>query len=66
MIGKDVNEYWNIEDPWTMLTGFIEKDGSKVEPRLIGEVGKNTLLACYRIGLYVNKKMISEGKIFRF
>lgn len=59
--GKDVNEYWNIEDPWTMLTGFIEKDGSKVEPRLIGEVGKNTLLACYRIGLYVNKKMISEG-----
>ncbi|XP_075983575.1 mitochondrial ribosomal protein L44 [Anticarsia gemmatalis] len=59
--GQDVNEYWPIEDPWTMLVGFVEKNGVKVEPRLIGEVGKNTLLACYRVGLYVDKKMLSSG-----
>ncbi|KAJ0173098.1 hypothetical protein K1T71_011274 [Dendrolimus kikuchii] len=59
--GQDVNEYWHIEDPWLMLSGFVEKDGAKIEPRLIGEVGKNTLLACYRVGLYVDKKMISSG-----
>lgn len=59
--GKDVNEYWQIDDPWAMLTSFVEKEGVNVEPRLIGEVGKNTMLACYRVGLYVDKKMVSSG-----
>lgn len=59
--GKDVNEYWNIDDPWTILTNFVEKEGAKIEPRLIGEAGKNTLLACYRVGLYIEKKMLSSG-----
>lgn len=45
-----------------MLTEFIEKDGAKLEPRLIGETGKNTLLACYVVGLYLNKHLISSGK----
>ncbi|XP_063833088.1 large ribosomal subunit protein mL44 [Ostrinia nubilalis] len=59
--GKDVNEYWSIEDPWGMLTSLLAKDNSTVEPRLIGETGKNTLLACFRVGLYVDKQMISSG-----
>lgn len=59
---KDINEYWHIEEPWVMLTGLLKKEGAKIEPRLIGEVGKNTLLVCYRVGLYVNKRMISSGK----
>ncbi|KAL4712355.1 hypothetical protein ACJJTC_001516 [Scirpophaga incertulas] len=59
--GQDVNEYWPIDDPWSMLTEILRKDGVTIEPRLIGDVGKNTLLACYRVGLYINKKMISSG-----
>lgn len=59
--GKDVNEYWHIEDPWAMLTGLLEKNQTTVEPRLIGEAGKGTLLACYRVGLYIEKRMISTG-----
>ncbi|CAG9559143.1 unnamed protein product [Danaus chrysippus] len=59
--GQDVNEFWEIEDPWTMLTEMISKTGSELEPRLIGEVAKNTLLACYRVGLYLDKKMMSSG-----
>ncbi|CAH2052160.1 unnamed protein product, partial [Iphiclides podalirius] len=59
--GKDVNDFWNIDDPWAMLNGILEKDGVKLEPRLIGEVGKNTLLVCYRVGLYIDKKMLSSG-----
>ncbi|XP_026740816.1 39S ribosomal protein L44, mitochondrial [Trichoplusia ni] len=59
--GQDVNEYWPIEDPWTMLTDILKKDGATIEPRLIGEAGKNTLLACYRVGLYVDKKILSTG-----
>lgn len=60
--GQDVNDYWHIEDPWSMLTGLLKKEGAEIEPRLIGEVGKNTLLACYRVGLYIDKRMISSGK----
>lgn len=59
--GQDLNEHWHIPDPWAMLTGIVSKDGATLEPRLIGEVGRNTLLACYRVGLYVDKKMISSG-----
>ncbi|XP_023941700.1 39S ribosomal protein L44, mitochondrial [Bicyclus anynana] len=59
--GQDVNEFWHIEEPWIMLTDLIAKTGSNLEPRLIGEVGKNTLLACYRVGLYLDKKMLSSG-----
>ncbi|XP_013184046.2 large ribosomal subunit protein mL44 [Amyelois transitella] len=59
--GKDVNEYWHIEDPWSMLCDILAKDGATPEPRLIGEAGKGTLLACYRVGLYVDKKIISSG-----
>lgn len=44
-----------------MLTGLLKKEGTEIEPRLIGEAGKNTLLACYRVGLYVEKRMISSG-----
>ncbi|CAB3246154.1 unnamed protein product [Arctia plantaginis] len=59
--GQDINEFWQIDDPWSLLNTFVEKDGGKLEPRLIGEVGKNTLLACYQVGLYIDRKMISSG-----
>ncbi|XP_026314301.1 39S ribosomal protein L44, mitochondrial [Hyposmocoma kahamanoa] len=59
--GQDINEYWHIEDPFSMLTGLLKKEDAEIEPRLIGEVGKHTLLACYRVGLYVDKQMISSG-----
>lgn len=44
-----------------MLKDLLAKTNSELEPRLIGEVGKNTLLACYRVGLYLDKKMLSSG-----
>lgn len=59
--GQDVNEYFTIEDPWSMLADIVKKEGGTLEPRLIGEAGRNTLLACYRVGLYVDKKMVSSG-----
>lgn len=58
-----MNEYFTIEDPWSMLNDIIKKEGGTLEPRLIGEAGRNTLLACYRVGLYVDKKMVSSGKL---
>lgn len=31
------------------------------EPRLMSELGKNTLLAAYQVGIYCNKRMIGSG-----
>lgn len=59
--GKDINEYWHIDDPWVVLCELTKNNGAEIEPRLIGEVGSNTLLACYRVGLYIDKKMMSSG-----
>ncbi|KAG7303609.1 hypothetical protein JYU34_012140 [Plutella xylostella] len=59
--GADVNEYFHIEDPWALLTDLLHKRGAAVEPRLIAETGGNTVLACYRVGLYVDKQMVASG-----
>ncbi|VVC88790.1 39S ribosomal protein L44, mitochondrial isoform X3 [Leptidea sinapis] len=59
--GQDVNEFLHIEDPWKLLKELISKAGSNIEPRLIGQAGTNTLLACYRVGIYINKEMLSAG-----
>lgn len=63
VLDKDVNEFWHIQNPWIMLSDLIAKTNSELEPRLIGEVGKNTLLACYRVGLYLDKKILSSGNL---
>lgn len=60
--GQDVNDLWVIEDPWAMLTSILKNSKQpEIEPRLIGEAGKNTLLACYRVGLYLERKLLSTG-----
>ncbi|XP_065204952.1 large ribosomal subunit protein mL44 [Planococcus citri] len=54
-----INDLWTIEDPISALNKICQNEGiSKPEPRLVGETGRNTLLACYRVGLYVDKQLI--------
>ncbi|CAD6991847.1 unnamed protein product [Ceratitis capitata] len=61
---RDVFDMWNIEDPEVLLKQICEERKlGEVEPRLIGNCGKNTVLATYYIGLYVNKKLIGKGKL---
>lgn len=58
----DVNEYWKIENPIELLKEICkDKKLGEPEPRLISEVGKNTLLAAYHVGFYSNKKVIGSG-----
>lgn len=59
--GEDLNELWKIDNPIEMLSNILEKSGKKPEFRLIQEIGKNTLLACYRVGIYIDKQMFSAG-----
>ncbi|XP_075224653.1 mitochondrial ribosomal protein L44 [Lycorma delicatula] len=62
LIGKNINDLWEIDDPLKLLSDILERDGRKsFEPRLIGEAGRNTILAAYQVGLYVDKKLIGIG-----
>ncbi|XP_053960966.1 39S ribosomal protein L44, mitochondrial [Anastrepha ludens] len=59
---RDLLEIWRIEDPEQMLKQICEERNlGDLEPRLIGDCGKNTVLAAYRVGLYANKKLIGSG-----
>lgn len=59
---KDINEFWKIDNPQELLKEICkDKKLGEPEPRLISEVGKNTLLAAYEVGLYCNKRQIGSG-----
>lgn len=59
---EDINEFWNIENRSELLNEICEDQKlGKPEPRLIGQLGKNTLLAAYSVGIYANKKCIGSG-----
>lgn len=59
---KDINEFWKIENPMQLLSEICK--GKKIgapEPRLLSEAGKNTLLACYHVGIYCDKRQVGSG-----
>lgn len=61
---KDLHQFWEPEDPIKLLSEILTRDDfQSPEPRLIGCSGKNTILACFRVGLYNpnNKQMIGLG-----
>lgn len=60
---KDILDIWNIENPEDLLKQqCMSKKLPIPEPRLLGDCGKNTVLAAYHVGLYCDKKMIGKGK----
>lgn len=66
LVDKDLHTFWEPEEPIKLLSEILANDGIKSpEPRLVGCSGKNTILACFRVGLYTphDKQMIGLGKI---
>lgn len=62
---KDLHQFWEPKEPIKLLSEILARDDiNPPEPRLIGLSGKNTILACFRVGLYTphNKQMIGLGK----
>lgn len=58
----DINEYWTIDNHQQLLKDICKDQNlGEPEPRLISELGKNTLLAAYHVGFYCNKKSIGSG-----
>jgi large subunit ribosomal protein L44 len=59
---QDVNDFWFSKNPVELLKGICkDKKLGKPEPRLISQMGKNTLLAATYVGIYANKKMLGAG-----
>lgn len=59
---KDVNELWTIDEPFKLLQEVCKSEKlCEPEPRLIGEAGKNTILACYQVGIYCEKRLLGTG-----
>ncbi|KAF8768302.1 39S ribosomal protein L44 like protein [Argiope bruennichi] len=62
LIGKDVFEIWDLENPLGVLNGILQRHGlNECEPRLIFESGRNTIEAIYHVGLYLNKQYLGRG-----
>lgn len=58
----DVNELWTIGEPFSLLQEVCKNESfGAPEPRMIGETGKNTILACYQVGIYCDKRMLGTG-----
>jgi len=65
IVDKDLHTFWEPKEPIKLLSDILARDGiQSPEPRLIGCSGKNTILACFRVGLYtpLNKEMIGLGE----
>ncbi|XP_006119951.2 large ribosomal subunit protein mL44 isoform X1 [Pelodiscus sinensis] len=62
LIGKELFEIWNVINPMGLLVEELAKRNiAAPEPRLTRQSGANTVLPLYFVGLYCDKKLISEG-----
>lgn len=53
---------WEMERPIQMLQEFCKDNQfGEPEPRLLGDAGKNTILAAYHVGIYCNRKLLATG-----
>ena len=63
MAEKDLTEIWNPDNPVELLNNILQKQNrSSAEPRLIAQVGENTLEVVYHIALYCDKEFLGSGK----
>ncbi|XP_043854542.1 39S ribosomal protein L44, mitochondrial [Dromiciops gliroides] len=62
MTGKELFEMWKVVNPMGLLVDELTKRNiSAPEPRITRQSGSSTVLPLYFVGLYCEKKLISEG-----
>lgn len=58
----DLNQVWKIENPFERLQLECKRlNLSQPEARSLGDIANTTILACSRVGLYCNNKLLSTG-----
>eukprot|EP00099_Drosophila_melanogaster_P022144 NP_649541.1 mitochondrial ribosomal protein L44 [Drosophila melanogaster] len=59
---KDLLEVWTPQEPIQLLEKICqERKLGEAEPRLLGDCGKNTVLAAYQVGIYANRQLLGKG-----
>ncbi|XP_031828626.1 mitochondrial ribosomal protein L44 isoform X2 [Nomia melanderi] len=59
---KDLTEIWCPSEPFEMLNDIVSKENNAhIEPRIIRQAGKNTILSAYQIAVYCNKQFLGSG-----
>lgn len=61
---KEISDIFEPKDPYDYLMTILNDKGIKdVEPRICNEAAPNTILACFQVGIYSNKKLLGIGKV---
>lgn len=62
--GEDLDTIYHIEHPMTKLSLILSGQGrGEPEPRLLGQQGHSTVVSCYTVGIYCDKKLIGKCKL---
>jgi len=61
LIGKDLNEIWDVGNPMRVLSMILNNEGmGPPEPRLLWQCGPKTILSSFTVGIYSDKQLIGE------
>lgn len=66
--GQDLTDIWDIRDPMKTLSKIMAGENrGQPQARLLWSSGKETLLACYHVGIYSeDKELLGQGKVSFF
>jgi large subunit ribosomal protein L44 len=60
--GLDLTDLWDVNDPMAILTTVLANENrGQPEARLLWASGKETMLACYHVGIYSDQELIGQG-----
>ena len=60
--GQDLTDLWDLPDPMGTLEAILTKENRGLpEARLLWSSGKETILACYHVGVYSDRELIGQG-----
>ncbi|KAJ8312274.1 hypothetical protein KUTeg_009647 [Tegillarca granosa] len=62
LIGKDINEMWEVVNPMGLLNSLLTVLGRGApEPRLLHQSASQTMMAVYHVGIYSDKELIGRS-----
>ncbi|CAH1801500.1 unnamed protein product, partial [Owenia fusiformis] len=62
LVGKDVNELWDVHNPMGVLVDILQNQGKQPpEARLLRETGSRTVLSCYIVGIYSDTALLGQA-----
>ena len=65
--GQDLTDLWDLADPMGTLEDILSKENRGLpEARLLWSSGKETILACYHVGVYSDREIIGQGTTYNY